>query len=358
MFSLLHGPGPDDAYRARTYRVVFALAGVYNLAFGAWAGLRPLSFFRVMELPAPNYPSVWACLGMVVGVYGVLYLYAAWRLDRAWPIIAIGLLGKVLGPAGLAWGAATGTGELPGRMVSLLAFNDLCWWLPFGLFLLEGTRAGRRLRASAPPIAAAVHLLAMALMALTLRPGTEVQPSVGLRAAYIGAHPFLWALSWPVWMAAAMLLAGFCAWWGARVRWSRLVAAALVAAAVGMLFDLSGEALYLGWLPWLADGVMAGAPGAAERFAQVQRMGTVLTGVFANGLYTVAGIALTLATPGLSGRVRAVAWAAWAAGSALVAAAAAGSAAALVACSAVLFPLVVVACVLVWRELKDSAAGG
>ncbi|HEU0053656.1 MAG TPA: hypothetical protein VFQ39_10780, partial [Longimicrobium sp.] len=195
--------------------------------------------------------------------------------------------------------------------------------------------------------------LAMAAMALTLRPGTEVQADVRLRAAYVDAHPLLWALSWPVWMAAAMSLTGFCAWWAARVRGSRLAAAAVAIAAAGMLIDLSGEALYLGWLPWLADAVLADAPGAAERFAHLQRAGTVLTGVFANGLYTAAGIMLTLATPSLSPLARAVAWSAWAAGAALVVSAAIGSATTLVASSAVLFPLVVLTVLLVGRELKD-----
>jgi hypothetical protein len=286
----------DDPFRERAYRVVFTAAGVYNLAFGAWAGLFPGAFFRVFQLDPPRYPSLWACLGMVVGVYGLLYLQAARRLETAWPIIAVGLLGKVLGPAGLLWMAASG-GDLPPRMLSLLVFNDLSWWLPFGLFLLEGTRIGERVRAAAPYLCAAVHVAALLMMALVLRGGTEAQASVAARAAYVVAHPLGWALGWTVWMTAAQTVAGFYAWWAARLPSRRVAAAVLVATAVGLACDLLGESLYAAWLPWLAPDVAAGVPGAAGRFAALQRAGTVLTGVAANGLYTLAGLALTLATP-------------------------------------------------------------
>ena len=78
----------------------------------------------------------------------------------------------------------------------------------------------------------------------------------------------------------------------------------------------------------------------------------MLTAVFANGAYTVAGIALTLGTPSLSRGARALAWVVWAAGAVMTAFALAGSAAGLVASSGVLFPGLVVLCVLVGRELR------
>ena len=126
------------AYRAAVYRLIFAAAAVYNIAFGLWAALTPLSFFSFFDLAPPVYPSIWACLGMVIGLYGLGYAYAAARLDRAAPFIAIGLLGKLLGPAG--WVIAVSRGEWPIRTLTLILFNDVIWWLPFTLFLLEGTR--------------------------------------------------------------------------------------------------------------------------------------------------------------------------------------------------------------------------
>jgi hypothetical protein len=69
-------------YRAQLYRWIFGLAAVYNIAFGLWAGLWPRAFFDWVEIVPPNYPSLWSCLGMVVGLYGILYGYAAVRLER------------------------------------------------------------------------------------------------------------------------------------------------------------------------------------------------------------------------------------------------------------------------------------
>jgi hypothetical protein len=51
-------------------------------------------------MPQENYPQVFACLGMVIGLYGVLYLEVARVPERGWVLAAVGLTGKVLGPLG------------------------------------------------------------------------------------------------------------------------------------------------------------------------------------------------------------------------------------------------------------------
>jgi len=92
----------------------------------------------------PNYPSLWQCLGMVVGLYGLLYAHAAVHLNWAKVIIAVGLAGKILGPIGMFM--AVRSGEWPLRAVTLIVFNDFVWWLPFTLFLLDETRIGQAVR--------------------------------------------------------------------------------------------------------------------------------------------------------------------------------------------------------------------
>jgi hypothetical protein len=330
-------------FRRDAYRVLFVIAGAYNLAFGAWAGLFPGAFFRWFDMEAPRYPSIWGCLGMVVGVYGLLYLHAARRLEEAWPIIAVGLLGKVLGPVGLALTAARG-GDLPLRMLALLALNDLVWWVPFGAFLLEGKRGAERVRAAAPYACAALHAAAGLAMLFVLRGGTEAEADPAARAAYVSGNAGLWRAGFAVWMAAGMSVLAFYAWWAPAVRSRRLGIAALVVAGAGLACDLLGEALYVGWLPWLA--------GDVTRFVAVQRSGTVLTAVFANGFYTVAGIMLTLGTPGLPRHVRALAWIVWTAGIVLSVCGAMGSAAGLVASSGILFPALVLLALAAARALR------
>ena len=121
------------------YGVIFRVAGVYNILFGLWAGVFPAAFFDLFGMDAPRYPQIWQCLGMVIGLYGVLYWYAGKHLDRAFPIIAIGLAGKVLGPLGFVY--ATLTSDWPARAFPLIIANDLIWWIPFGAFLWRSWRS-------------------------------------------------------------------------------------------------------------------------------------------------------------------------------------------------------------------------
>lgn len=112
---------------------VLWLAGLYNLAWGAWVVLFPLAPFRWAAMPLPNYPQIWQCVGMIVGVYGVGYIIAAHDPLKHWPVVLVGFLGKVLGPPGMAW--SIWTGALPPAAGWICVFNDLIWWIPFALIL-------------------------------------------------------------------------------------------------------------------------------------------------------------------------------------------------------------------------------
>jgi len=111
-------------FAMRLFRIIFFVAGCYNLAFGAWAGFGPLHFFEVFDIAPPRYPAIWACLGMVIGVYGLLYWRAAWKPDHSDAIIAAGLLGKVLGPLGML---LTIGDTWPRRIAMLCLYNDVIW---------------------------------------------------------------------------------------------------------------------------------------------------------------------------------------------------------------------------------------
>ncbi len=116
-------------------------AGVYNLIWGAAVILFPLAFFRLADLPEPTYPSIWQCVGMIVGVYGVGYLVAARDPNRHWPIVLVGLLGKIFGPIGFVITATRG--ELPWSFGWTIIFNDLIWWAPFGVLLWSAMSAAQ-----------------------------------------------------------------------------------------------------------------------------------------------------------------------------------------------------------------------
>lgn len=327
-------------YRAGLYRLIFAAAAVYNVAFGLWAALTPLSFFAFFDLTPPVYPSIWACLGMVIGLYGVGYAYAAARIDRAAPFIAIGLLGKLLGPAG--WILTVSRGEWPIRTLTLILFNDAIWWLPFSLFLLEGTRAAAALRRLAPIACSLANLIGIVVMGAVLRFGTEIVPLPADRIAYITAHPVLWRAGWCVWIAAGVTLVAFYAWWGGFLDDPRWGLAAVAIAAVGLSCDFAGESILIAWLP--------------RDYERLARAATLLSGASANGLYTLAGIVLTVATPSIRGFLRAMTWTMWLAGAALTALAIAGSPIGIAVSTAILFAMFCPWVLLVGRALVAAPA--
>ena len=168
-------------YRSRLERLVLSLAALHNLAFGVWVVGWPQSFFVIFDMQPPKYPAIWQCLGMVIGLYGAGYGYAACRLDRARPFVAIGLAGKVFGPVG--WLLAVNSGEWPARTFTLIMFNDIVGWLPFTLILLEGWRGGERLRRAAPYACGALNAAGAVSLLVALRGGSEVVADIADRAA-------------------------------------------------------------------------------------------------------------------------------------------------------------------------------
>jgi hypothetical protein len=68
-----------------------------------YASLDPQWLFRFAGMSPLKHPQFFACLGMVVGLYGPVYLEVARAPERGWPLAAAGLLGKLLGPAGLLY---------------------------------------------------------------------------------------------------------------------------------------------------------------------------------------------------------------------------------------------------------------
>lgn len=123
-------------------RRVLIFAAIYNLAWGAFAIFSPLSLFRWTGFdPLPVYPELWQCIGMIVGVYGVGYGIAASNPYRHWPIVLVGLLGKIFGPIGFA--SSVFSGRLPMKLGATIITNDLVWWVPFAVILWKAAQANQ-----------------------------------------------------------------------------------------------------------------------------------------------------------------------------------------------------------------------
>jgi hypothetical protein len=130
--------------RRRFHRVVFVAAGFYNIAWGLWSVADPQWLFRFAGMPLSNRPAVFACLGMVVGLYGILYFEVARVPERGWLIAAVGLTGKVLGPIGMV--RLISSGAWPPAAGVICLTNDLIWWIPFAVYLRDAFPSFREVR--------------------------------------------------------------------------------------------------------------------------------------------------------------------------------------------------------------------
>lgn len=114
-------------------KFVLIAAGIYNIVWGAITVVYPEFYFEFASMQANNYPEIWQCVGMIVGVYGIGYIIAAYNPYMHWPIILVGLLGKILGPIGYLNALNKGTFTLRAGLTNIT--NDLIWLIPFTIIL-------------------------------------------------------------------------------------------------------------------------------------------------------------------------------------------------------------------------------
>lgn len=96
--------------------------------------------FAMAGMSPPAYPEIWQCVEMIVGVYGIGYWIAAYDPVRHWPIVLVGLLGKIFGPIGFI--GAVYNGSFTPAAVWIIITNDIIWWAPFSVLLWSALRAG------------------------------------------------------------------------------------------------------------------------------------------------------------------------------------------------------------------------
>ncbi len=114
-------------------KLTLRLAAIYNILWGAWVVLFPNMFWELVNMEPLNQPMVWQGMGMVIGVYGLGYWWASYNPMRHWPIVAVGMLGKIFGPLGFIFNYAQG--KVPFEFIFTLITNDFIWWIPFFLIL-------------------------------------------------------------------------------------------------------------------------------------------------------------------------------------------------------------------------------
>lgn len=128
-------------------KVWLKAAAIYNVFWGTSVVLFPSWQFDLLGMDLPRYPGFWQCVGMIVGVYGLGYWWAARDPFTHWPIVAVGLLGKIFGPIGFS--EALFSGKLPLGFGVNIIFNDLIWWPSF-LMIMMGSFKNAKRRGSWP----------------------------------------------------------------------------------------------------------------------------------------------------------------------------------------------------------------
>ena len=177
-----------------------------------------------------------------------------------------------------------------------------------GVSRLHGS--ARRTAAAIPPIwavAAALNGAAAIALATVLAPGVALTDRPD-NAAYIAAHLELWRAGWSLWIAAALSLLAFFAWWATRCGWPTLARIAVAIGALGVIADVTAEARLIAWS---ADLDVSGALRQS--------------GVIANACYSAAGALLMLTTRGWPRLLVWWGWMVWIFGLALSLAAAVSS---------------------------------
>ena len=119
--------------RWMTYTLLAAAA--YNALWGLWVGLFPAQSFTLLGMNVPEYLPLWQSVGLMVGCYAIGYFIAALDPYLYWPLVLVGLIGKVLGPLGMIYAVASS--QLPLAFAWNNLTNDVIWWIPF-FFILRG----------------------------------------------------------------------------------------------------------------------------------------------------------------------------------------------------------------------------
>ncbi len=104
-------------------------AALYNIAFGFWVVVFPTQAFEMLNLTIPDSLYLWQTIGMIVGVYGIGYGIAALNEQKHFPIVLVGLLGKIFGPIGFVFTWINGDIDIAFGI--LIIFNDLIWYPAF-----------------------------------------------------------------------------------------------------------------------------------------------------------------------------------------------------------------------------------
>lgn len=130
-------------------RWVLRLAAAYNIVWGLWVMLWPDAVFHMFRVAAPPYPEFWQTIGLFTAMIGVGQAFASRAPLKHWIIVMVSLLVEVMTPYGFWLGVQKQ--HLPAAALWMIGLNDIVWWIPFGMILVNAYESNRQRRISASP---------------------------------------------------------------------------------------------------------------------------------------------------------------------------------------------------------------
>ncbi|MGZ3750308.1 MAG: hypothetical protein ACXVB0_15055 [Mucilaginibacter sp.] len=124
----------DRRLKLKWAKVILIVAALYNAFWGILISIYPQMI--LFGNPSTGFLLMMLrCICMLVGVYGIAYYFASREPVRYWPLILVGLIGKIIGPIGAVY--YVWLGEIKPNFLYVNLFNDLIWIVPFGWILYQ-----------------------------------------------------------------------------------------------------------------------------------------------------------------------------------------------------------------------------
>ena len=118
---------------------VLRFASVHCCIWGIFIALMPTQSAQLYGFEKPLTDEfLWQGTGLVIFLLGCGYGLASINPLRHYSVVAVGLMAKVLGPIGMLWSVLGGS--VSENVLILIPFNDIIWWLPFGMIVTKGFR--------------------------------------------------------------------------------------------------------------------------------------------------------------------------------------------------------------------------
>lgn len=137
-------------------------------------------------------------------------------------------------------------------------------------------------------VAIGLIFLACLMANFVLRYGLPVNTTTELQMDFISKNEKLWHLAWFSWNLAAISLCVFCAFLYRASQRTMLAKIGLLLVLLGLIPDLSAEYMLSFKLSEYAIS------NAMPAFIATEALALKLTGLYANGLYNLGGLVLTL----------------------------------------------------------------